>query len=498
VEATSPRRRLTVTLLAAATVLLATGSASAATSRVHDDAGLLAPADRAEVERQAAAVAAAGAPVVVTLRHLDESQDETIADAQALMTAERVESVPGAHDGVVVLVSLLPGSTRHGTAAIYAGAALLDGRVPQGELQRIYDDEMAPHLAAGEVAAAVDAGLTAVARDLREGPPALSPAQAAAAAVTRFVLDPAAVLLLALVTVTAVRLWRRRSVVRVGGEMPPASPGDAPPAVAGALWQAHLHPSLVRATLLDLARRGALRMEGGRRVPLRLRCVDATAVSTPWERELWSALATAGDRDGWVSRRQLGRVLSRPQKVLAALREELCRRGLFEPRMPATRRPLWLGSAAGLVLAAVTAGTAAAGLEPWGWLGVVAAGSAAFVGIAVASLVPEITAEGATAAAAWDSYRRVLAARFRRRDDPIDWDEHLAMAVALRIDHRMRGRLLHDSRAGYAPAWADLHDGDAGGFAGIWVALGDTGGGGGGDGGGAGAGGGGGGAGGSF
>jgi hypothetical protein len=169
--------------------------------------------------------------------------------------------------------------------------------------------------------------------------------------------------------------------------------------------------------------------------------------------------------------------------------------------MPEIRRPLWLGTAAGVVLAAVTAGTAAAALEPWGWLGVVAAGSAAVVGIAVASLLPEVTAEGGTAAAAWDSYRRVVAARFRRPDDPIDWDEHLAMAVALRIDHRMRGRLLRDSRAGYAPAWADLHDGDAGGFAGMWVALGDigggsSGGGGGGDGGGAGAGGGG--AGGSF
>jgi hypothetical protein len=290
-------------------------------------------------------------------------------------------------------------------------------------------------------------------------------------------------------------------VVTEGAELRPAAPGDAPPAVAGALWQAHLHPSLVRATLLDLARRGAVRMEGGRRPPLRLRCVDATAVRTSWERALWSALAAAADRDGWVTRRRLGRVLSRPHTVLAALREELRRRGLFEPRMPEIRRPLRLGGAAGLVLTAVTAGVAMAGLEPWGWLGVAAAGFAAFLGFGVAARLPEITPEGGRAAAAWEGYRRVLAARFRDPDDPVDWDEHLAHAVALCLDREMDGRLIRDSRAGYAPGWADLRDrNEVGGFASMWAALGNTGtggsGGGGGDGGGAGAGGGG--AGGSF
>jgi uncharacterized membrane protein YgcG len=257
---------------------------------------------------------------------------------------------------------------------------------------------------------------------------------------------------------------------------------------------------LVRATLIDLARRGALRLEGGRQVPLRLRCVDSTSVRTPWERELWSALVAAADHEGWVSRRRLGRVLSRPHKVLAALREELCQRGLFEARMPEIRRPLRLGGAAGLALAALIAGAAAVGLEPWGWLGVAAAGSAAFLGYGVAARLPEITPEGGRAAAGWEGYRRILAARFRDPDEPIDWDEHLAHAVALCLGRELDGRLLRDSRAGYAPAWADLRDRDAGGFAGMWVALGDTGGGssggGGGDGGGAGAGGGG--AGGSF
>src|SRR5438105_10090330 len=115
-----------------------------------------------------------------------------------------------------------------------------------------------------------------------------------------------------------VRLWRRRSVVLVGPELRSAEPGEAPPAIAGALWQTHVHPSQVRATLIDLAHRGAVRMEGGRRAPLRLRCVDATAVRTPWERELWSALAIAADGGGWVSRRRLARVLGRRTRCCAS------------------------------------------------------------------------------------------------------------------------------------------------------------------------------------
>jgi hypothetical protein len=84
------------------------------------------------VGRRHRASGEAAHPIPALHRTAHGGLDQTIADAQALMTAERVESAPGAHDGVVVLVSLLPGSTRHGTAAIYAGAALLDGRPPGG------------------------------------------------------------------------------------------------------------------------------------------------------------------------------------------------------------------------------------------------------------------------------------------------------------------------------------------------------------------------------
>ncbi|HEX6493604.1 MAG TPA: TPM domain-containing protein, partial [Candidatus Dormibacteraeota bacterium] len=468
--------RVTVLAALASAALVPSNAAAAGVEmRVIDDASVLAPADRAAVERQAAADVAAGTPVLVVLQREDEDQDATIADAARLMTAEDVQSRPGARDGLVVLVSLRTDGSRHGTAALYAGEALLSGRVPQSEVQRVYDAEMAPRLRAGDIPGAIEGGLAAVARDLVDGPPPPSAAHRTASAVTRAVLDPAALVLCATIVVLAVRRWRQRSVVTVHDDVRPAEPRDAPPAIAGALWLAHVHPSQVRATLLDLARRGAVRMDGGGRVPLRLRVVDAAVPGTGWERALWKELAGAADAEGWVGRPRMGRILRRPSGVLDALHEEMVRRGLFEADMPATRRPLRRGGVAGLVVAGVTAVTAVAGNEPWGWLGVIAGASAAFFGLSVASRLPEITPAGGEAAARWECYRQVLIAAFGI-DDPIDWDEQLAHAVALCLDSEMYKRLMRDIRAGYAPEWADLRDRDqAGGFEGMWVAFDGTG-----------------------
>src|SRR5207253_2854889 len=108
------------------------------------------------------------------------------------------------------------------------------------------------------------------------------------------------------------------------------------------------------------------------------------------------------------------------------------------------------------------------------WLGIIAATSAAFLGLSIAARLPEVTPEGGTVAAAWECYRQILAARFRHPDDYIDWDQLLGHAVALCLDRELEGRLVRDSRAGYAPAWAELRDRDHGGFDGMWLAFGET------------------------
>src|SRR5690606_2035845 len=110
---------------------------------VYDTTDLLTPEEIADLEARAAAVEAAGAPIVVYLQARDASQSETEADARALMDAWDVQSAPGAHDGVVMFFNLRPGNLRRGQVFIYAGEKHFDGgNLPESELQRIIDKEV--------------------------------------------------------------------------------------------------------------------------------------------------------------------------------------------------------------------------------------------------------------------------------------------------------------------------------------------------------------------
>src|SRR5262245_37209461 len=71
---------------------------------VYDRAGILTPAEIADLETRAVAVERAGAPTVVYLQARDASRDETIQDGRDLMQAWNIESSSGARDGVVVFL----------------------------------------------------------------------------------------------------------------------------------------------------------------------------------------------------------------------------------------------------------------------------------------------------------------------------------------------------------------------------------------------------------
>jgi uncharacterized membrane protein YgcG len=88
---------------------------------VYDRAGVLTPAEIADLETHAATVERAGAPTAVYLQARDASQDETVQDGRDLMQAWNVESSSGARDGVVIFLNLQPDNQRHGQAAVIAG-----------------------------------------------------------------------------------------------------------------------------------------------------------------------------------------------------------------------------------------------------------------------------------------------------------------------------------------------------------------------------------------
>jgi uncharacterized membrane protein YgcG len=145
---------------------------------VYDTAHVLTPAQVSDLERSAAAVDRAGAPAVVYLRRKAADDPTARRDARDLMDTWTVESSPGARDGLVLLFDLQPADTNHGSAALVAGASHAGGggRLSDSRLQTIYDERMRPRLAAGDLAGAVSAALSATVTDLATAPATPAPA----------------------------------------------------------------------------------------------------------------------------------------------------------------------------------------------------------------------------------------------------------------------------------------------------------------------------------
>ena len=168
-------RSLTLALLAALALAATATPASTApvsaspdsTRRVYDNAGVLAPAEVADLERRAHAIQRLGHPVVVHLAMKRRSYEETVDDARGLMESWDVESRPGARDGVVMLIHLRPGRPKRGTYAVVAGERLIQGRIPQLELDAIAS-EMHPHLRRRKFGEAIALALDRIERDIRE------------------------------------------------------------------------------------------------------------------------------------------------------------------------------------------------------------------------------------------------------------------------------------------------------------------------------------------
>jgi uncharacterized membrane protein YgcG len=419
---------------------------------VYDCARLLTPAEIADLDAQAAAVERAGAPTVVYLQVRDATAEQTLQDAIDLMNRWNVESRPGAHDGFVMFFDLQPGNLRHGTVALYAGEQHYQhGNLPQAELDRIRTDVMTPLLQDGQTAAGIAAGLQMVAHDLRYGPPPPPAYRTVAAALGRLPFNLLAVLLAGVVGLLFLRLARRAPMGSAGGLESLASPGDLPPAMAGALLKGRIADAQMEATVLDFARRGLLVIEptGQDKVCMRLQG-DGTGL-TGFEREVWNGLASraVGD-ERELTADELAAVRGGLGRAKSLLRRELVERGWYDPEgAAARRRPLYLALALALVGAAAGIVLVVFSQEGWAAIGVaifLAAGVAAF---ARGYAVPETTVEGELAAAPWRGYRESVAAHAYEPN----LDADLPYIVALGLLGRLAPRLKAASERGYAPAW---------------------------------------------
>ena len=210
-------------------------------------------------------------------------------------------------------------------------------------------------------------------------------------------------------------LWYTRGrdrAVETAAEFFPEPPEELPPGMAGALLDERADMKDILATLVDLARRGYLRIvERGDDADsftfVRLRGADDTL--RPYERLLFERLfGHRTERDLADLKHKFYKHLGELQATLYA---ELTRLGYF-PRSPQTTRTLY--TLAGIGIAVVAGGLGFVGytlLGTYAPLGILVVIAAVLVGFALAvfgQVMPRKTPKGAAAAATWRAFRRYL------------------------------------------------------------------------------------------
>lgn len=465
---------LAVFLLVPLTLLLG-GSTTRAASQfgtpveghhVYDLAAVLTTEERMMLESRAAAIEASGAPVVVYLRLRSTSFEQTVADARALMDAWDVQSAPGARDGIVLFFNLKPNDPKHGHFAIVAGEAhVRSGTLDQQQLERI-SETMLPLLRDGQLATGIAQGLDEIHRNLTVGPPPSEPnaIQRLARRVSGLPLNLAAGLASLVLAVVTVRLWTRRP--RQQTSKPYLSPtlqlpSDLAPAIAGALARGTLSQELLTATVLDLARRGALSIEpteqfptsGARAKPqVALRLLDPRVARPGFERLVWDALATRANGD-LVPAESLSELHSVWPAMREALLTELVARGWFNPELGRLRtRLIWL-AVLSFTLTALALLIVILAEDPIGMIGTSALLLVGMGATGAAASIRLTTSIGESEAAPWRALRAGLE---QAQHDPtleLDFDSLLPYAIALGAHGAVDRRLREASRRGYAPAW---------------------------------------------
>ncbi|MBX5446378.1 TPM domain-containing protein [Sphaerobacter sp.] len=447
-------------------LLLPTGTARAAEygepvpgQHIYDTTGLLTPDEIADLEARAAAVEAAGAPIVVYLQARDASQSETEAEARALMDAWDVQSAPGAHDGVVMFFNLRPGNLRRGQVFIYAGEKHYDGgNLPESELQRIIDEEMIPLLRDNQTAEGIGAGLDAIAHSLTNGPPKQPVHKWLARLVTagRFsianIVSAAVGMFMFLVGLAT---YQARSISRSPVVPTTKKPDDTPPAIAGALVSGRVIHHQLEATLIDLAQRGALAIEpaGGGTVQLRL--VDRSRIKAPFELALWTSLELASRGTGVVPGEVLGELWRFWGRARAEVRSQLEASGLFD-REGISRRPVRLAMvvAVPVFLAVIAAESVAHGSSMS--FGAVLIALGVLGAMLLSARVPETTPLGQSMAVPWRGYKEGIVAAAYNRSAELDLDEALPYAVAFGVVDKLDKHIREASAAGWQPLWFNM------------------------------------------
>ncbi|MCO5176279.1 MAG: DUF2207 domain-containing protein [Thermomicrobiales bacterium] len=447
--------------------------------RVYDQTGALTADNIARIDTQAAAVEETGSPVVVFLAARDADYDETVADGRELMETWDIQSGPDQRDGVVIFLNLQPDNLDHGTYALIAGKSLIDGNLPQYELDRIASD-MRPQLEDGDIAGAIILALERIERDLTLGPPP-PPEPSTAERFAGSVADGAFSIVNFLGVVLAAAagfLLSQRIPTRMTSKAPVTQavspPTDLSPALAGSLVAGNVTDTAIGATLLDLAARGAIAIEPDGKKKIRIRLQDERDVQPGYEQMIWSALSEQADADGIVSDKQMGKVRKSWGDVRKQIRQELIERGWFATDANERRKPYWIFAALLYGLAIIVIILAAIAKSPLALIGFVPLAFVGTIAIILVSQIPNTTVEGDQVAAPWRGYKRYLGAAGKNPQVDLDLDTAVPYALALGSGQAFNKRLEKASEAGYLPVWLggpETGSAYTAGFYPYWVAF---------------------------
>lgn len=475
---------------------------------VYDTAGVFTAATIATLEAQIDAMEAdTGAEIVVYTQLVPGSTGywDTEDHAKALMDQWGVGRA-GVNDGLVILFDLYEDDPCHGQVQLYGGQGFNDAWASEEDRQRIFDNDMLPHLRECDLDEAALVALEKItgARGARQ-----------LNAVLGLVVAPA--ILLLVIGISLIR-WRRAGKDPVYLDDPsilmPAPPPGLTPAAGAALRDGSVTRRALTAASLDLAARGRIAFQSVEKSGLLASGTElgiytrdsmtqdpveqarlARARRRPMDEGttyLLGRLHSVAGSDGWIAPDEILELGKHVSSFNTDLERHLVQEGWYRER-PGEVVGRWAGRGVLAFIVAIIAIIVGANLPSSGiiLIGVALFASAVWLFI-ISGAMPARTKEGSVIVAMLEAYRRTLEKTMAQArsmgqvveesaipliedpDDAVVWGTALGLqeeveAVLQRTaDDYSTGRATH----GYFPLWYASSSGswgDGGGGGGGWA-----------------------------
>jgi uncharacterized membrane protein YgcG len=453
--------------------------------RVYDYAGIFSTDTIAQAETTIAAIEQrTGAQVAVYTQVKPESDtlDDANADARALMDQWGVGR-KGFDDGLVILFDMEP-NLRHGQVSLYAGSGYRAAFLSDDDRQHVFDEDMKPLLAEGDMDGGLMAGLRAIdanatpehARSLEQGRQ------------INAIVAMAGLLIGLLLIGYVVASWLRhgRDPVYIDDRsiLMPAPPPDLTPAMATLLLADRTSDRTTSAGLIDLAARGAIAFQMDKAHPkspeMGIRYLGRARGVAQSEKVVLDAVRGKA-HDGYISPARLYQLSDAFDEFRDSLESRAVERQWLTAD-PSSVVEHWVGvggleTLAAIVVAFLWMLSAASALLVLA-LGLLAAG---VVTLVLSGSMPARTRQGAMLYAMLAAYRRTLEATIRQAQSmgevvkakALPWvttpDQVMAWGIAFGLNDELEAVLARSMAApegaegapaaAWQPSWWLMHPG---------------------------------------